>query len=130
MLWVLIFLVRKNFKNLNTWLSYSFINNTYSFDDLVEKQFPSNFDITHSFTFGSTYTNKFINFSLGLNYATGKPTSQPIIGNEINDNKVNFDTANNIRQKDYLRADASAMYKKQITDRTSVEYWSFSLEYF
>ncbi|CAM1351702.1 TonB-dependent receptor [Tenacibaculum crassostreae] len=115
------FLVRKNFKNLNTWLSYSFINNTYSFDDLVEKQFPSNFDITHSFTFGSTYTSKFVIFSLGLNYATGKPTSQPVIGNEINDNKVNFDTANNIRQKDYLRADASAMYKKQITDRTSVD---------
>lgn len=115
------FLLRKNFKNLNTWLSYSFIHNTYSFDELEEKQFPSNFDITHAITFGSTYSSKFFNISFGLNYATGKPTSQPVLGNEIVADEINFDSANNIRQNDYLRADASALYKKQITDKTSVD---------
>ncbi|WGH74901.1 TonB-dependent receptor plug domain-containing protein [Tenacibaculum tangerinum] len=115
------FLVRKNFKRLNTWLSYSFIENTYSFDDLVEKQFPSNFDTTHSITLGSTYTTRLLNFSLGLNYTSGKPTSQPIVGNEIVDNEINFGDANSNRLSSYLRADASAMYKKEITESTSVD---------
>ncbi|RSC95211.1 TonB-dependent receptor [Tenacibaculum singaporense] len=114
------FLLRKNFKNLNTWLSYSFIQNTYSFDDLIEHQFPSNFDITHAITVGSTYSNKLFNISLGLNYTSGKPTSQPVSGNEIVDNEINYGIANNGRLDNYLRADASALYKKQLTDDMSV----------
>ncbi|MEY8862798.1 TonB-dependent receptor plug domain-containing protein [Tenacibaculum singaporense] len=115
------FLLRKNFKNLNTWLSYSFIKNTYSFDNLVEKKFPSNFDITHTVTLGSTYSNEYFNISLGLNYTSGKPTTQPIFGNEITNDKINFDTANSSKIDNYLRADASAMYKKQITDKINVD---------
>ncbi|MDP2540295.1 TonB-dependent receptor [Tenacibaculum discolor] len=115
------FLLRKNFKNLNTWLSYSFIKNTYSFDNLVEKKFPSNFDITHSVTLGSTYSNEYFNISLGLNYTSGKPTTQPIFGNEITNDKINFDTANSSKIDNSLRADASAMYKKQITDKINVD---------
>lgn len=114
------FLLRKNFKNLSTWLSYSFIQNTYSFDNLVEKQFSSNFDITHAATIGGTYSNKLFNMSLGLNYTSGKPTSQPVLGNEIVNDEINYGTANNSRLKNYLRADASALYKKQLTDDISV----------
>ncbi len=115
------FLLRKNFKNLTSWLSYSFIHNTYSFNSLEEKKFPSNFDITHAVTLGNTYTNKLFKFSIGLNYASGKPTSQPILGNEIVEGEINYNTANNTQLNNYFRADASAMYKKQITDKTSVD---------
>jgi hypothetical protein len=109
-------LCRKKFKNLNSWLSYSYINNTYTFEALEEIEFPSNFDITHSITLGSTFSNESWNISAGLNYRTGRPTSIPLAGNEIENNSVNFDSANNRRLPYYMRVDASAIYKLRISD--------------
>ena len=108
------FLLRKKFKNISSWLSYSYINNTYRFENLEEIEFPSNFDITHSFTFGTTYSNDHWNISAGLNYRLGKPTSIPLAGNEVVDDEVNFDAANQERLVDYMRIDASALYKFKI----------------
>jgi hypothetical protein len=110
------FLCRKKFSNFNSWLSYSYMNNTYTFEALEGIEFPSNFDITHSITFGTTFSNKSWNTSAGINYRTGKPTSIPLVGNELLDDNLNFDKANNERLKDYLRIDASAIYKFKIND--------------
>ncbi|MHA7842718.1 MAG: TonB-dependent receptor [Winogradskyella sp.] len=109
-------LLRKNIKHFNTWLSYSYINNTYTFEMLDEIEFPSNFDITHSVTLGTTFSNKSWNISAGINYRTGQPTSVPLANNEIIDNTVNFDNANNERLADYLRIDASALFKFKINN--------------
>ncbi|WP_299121849.1 TonB-dependent receptor [uncultured Winogradskyella sp.] len=109
------FLFRKKFNNINSWLSYSYVNNTYTFDALQETEFPSNFDISHSITLGSTYSNDSWDISAGLNYRIGKPTSIPIFGDEIEDDEVNFDSANQERLRDYLRIDASAIYKFKIS---------------
>lgn len=110
------FLVRKQVKNVSSWLSYSYMVNEYTFNQLEEKQFPSNFDNTHSLTLGTTYSNDKLNISAGLNYRTGKPTSIPEQGNEIIDGEVNFDIANNTRLNDYLRVDVSALYKLKISN--------------
>ncbi len=109
-------LCRKQFKNITSWLSYAFMNNTYSFETLEDDVFPSNFDISHSVTLGSTFSNKNWNISAGLNYRIGNPTSIPLTENDILDNTVNFDKANNERLEDYLRIDASAIYKFKISD--------------
>ncbi|WP_435412975.1 TonB-dependent receptor [Psychroserpens mesophilus] len=109
-------LFRKNFNNFSNWLSYSYITNTYTFDTLEEIEFPSNFDITHSISVGSTFSNEHWNISAGLNYRTGKPTSIPEQGNEIIDDNVNFDQANTNRLQDYLRIDASALYKFKLNN--------------
>ncbi|WP_189702544.1 TonB-dependent receptor [Subsaximicrobium wynnwilliamsii] len=109
-------LFRKKFKHLNSWLSYSYINNTYTFETLEDKEFPSNFDITHAFTMGSTFSNTHWNISAGLNYRTGQPTSIPLLGNEVIDDAVNFDTANSSRLQDYMRIDVSALYKFKISN--------------
>ncbi|WP_299547462.1 TonB-dependent receptor [Seonamhaeicola sp.] len=108
------FLFRKRFNNFSCWLSYSHINNTYTFETLEDIEFPSNFDITNSLTVGTTYSDKSWNISAGLNYRTGKPTSIPLSGNEIVDDEINFDLANNDKLKDYFRLDASAIYKFKI----------------
>ncbi|WP_111683291.1 TonB-dependent receptor [Winogradskyella tangerina] len=108
-------LCRKKFNQFSSWLSYAYINNEYTFEMLEDTEFPSNFDITHSFTLGTTFSNKIWNISAGINYRTGKPTSIPIIGNDIVDDNVNFDVANNQRLLDYFRVDASAIYKFRIS---------------
>ncbi len=110
------FLCRKKLNNFNSWLGYSYINNTYTFETLEEIEFPSNFDITHSVTLGTTFSTASWNISAGVNYRTGKPTSIPLINNEIVDDDVNFDRANNERLFDYLRVDASAIYKFKLSD--------------
>ncbi|WP_179333915.1 TonB-dependent receptor [Winogradskyella costae] len=108
------FLARKKFKNLSAWLSYSYIKNDYTFDTFDEIEFPSNLDITHAFTIGTTYSNESWNISAGLNYRVGKPTSIPLLENEVTANEINFDSANNERLKDYLRIDASVLYKFKV----------------
>ncbi len=95
--------------------------NEYTFKSLEEIQFPSNFDTTHSFTLGTTYSNNNLNVSAGFNYRTGKPTSVPLLGNEIIDDEVNFDTANNTRIPDYFRVDASLLYKFQLSEGLRTE---------
>lgn len=108
-------LIRKKTGHLSTWVSYSYMDNQYTFDTLEELRFPSNFDITHAVTLGSTYALKDLQFSAGLNYRNGAPTSQPQLGNEVVGNAVNFGEANSFRLPDYLRVDASMLYKLKIT---------------
>ena len=110
------FLFRKKIRRFNNWLSYSHINNTYTFENLKEIEFASNFNISNSFTLGSTYSNESWDISAGINYRLGKPTSIPISGNDIIDDNVNFDRANNENLKDYLRLDASAIYKFKLNN--------------
>ncbi|WP_181899507.1 TonB-dependent receptor [Flagellimonas nanhaiensis] len=110
------FLLRKKFNTVHNWLSYSYLKNTYTFENLEEVEFPSNFDITHSITLGTTYSDRSWDISAGVNYRTGKPTSIPLPGNEIIDDDVNFDQANDVRLQDYLRLDASAIHKFKIND--------------
>lgn len=109
------FLVRKQIKKVSSWLSYSYMINKYAFNSLEDTRFPSNFDNTHSFTFGTTYSDNIFNISAGCNYRTGKPTSVPEQGNEIIDNQVNFGLTNHTRVEDYFRVDASALYKLKIS---------------
>ena len=103
-------------------MSYSYIKNDYTFRRLEEIEFPSNFDITHAFTLGATYSNESWNISAGLNYRLGKPTSIPLIDNDIASNEVNFDRANNERLQDYFRIDASALYKFKINKTFRSEF--------
>ena len=114
-------LIRKKINSISSWLSYSYINNTYTFEGLEDVEFPSNFDITHAVAMGSTYSNEFWSISAGVNYRAGKPTSIPLSGAEIVDGDVNFDKANADRLKDYLRIDASALYKLKINKRYKSE---------
>ena len=104
-------LLRKQLKNASYWLSYATLKSDYHFKDLPETNFPSNFDITHAVTLGTNYTlNRFL-VAAGLNWRTGKPYTRPVVANEVNDDAVNFGSANSSRHDDYLRLDVSAKYE-------------------
>ena len=104
------FLFRKGIANFSGWLSYSYMDNTYTFDALNEPSFPSNYDITHAITVGTAYTKNNFKISAGFNWHSGKPTTEPVFGNEIIDNEVNFGNANDNLLDDYMRIDVSAIY--------------------
>jgi len=105
------FLINKRNKRFSNWLSYTYAVNEYTFNDLQEINFPNNLDITHGVFFGSSFTADNFKISAGLNWYTGKPTTKPVPGNEIINQRINFEAANSSRLDDYLRVDLSATYK-------------------
>lgn len=114
------FLINKKGDNYSTWFSYAYNKNDYTFDSIVPQSFPNNLDIRHTITIASTYTYKNLKLSIGLNYRTGKPFTEPVEGDEgLDENyhppRINFQAPNNSRLPEYFRADASAIYNFQIS---------------
>ncbi|WP_222984865.1 TonB-dependent receptor [Flagellimonas meishanensis] len=116
------FLINKQGDNYSTWFSYTFNKNDYTFDSIVPSSFPNNLDIRHTLTFAGTYTYGNLKLSVGVNYRTGRPITEPLPGDEALDTsvfptRINYQAPNSSRLPDYFRADASAVYKFNLSSR-------------
>jgi hypothetical protein len=111
-------LIRKSYYKFNSWLSYSYMDNTYSFKDFEAYDFPSNYNIEHSITIGTAFTTKNLKLAAGLNWHSGKPTTEPVSGNEIIDGDINYDKTNRVTLPDYLKLDISAIYDLKLGQKT------------
>ena len=107
-------LIRKKLKNTNVWLSYSYMNNDYTFEALPEKTFPSNYDISQNITFGTTYSFKKFLFSAGYNWRTGSPITKPYPDFPLLGELINYKNANSSHLPNYQRLDVSALYEFNI----------------
>jgi outer membrane receptor protein involved in Fe transport len=105
-------LLNRRFNNLNTWISYAYAVNTYTFDDFDPPSFPSNLDIRHTVTLGGSYTWKDLQISAGLNWHTGRPYTEPT---GVENDEIVYDTVNDARLDDYLRIDLSVKYPFRIS---------------
>lgn len=113
-------LVNKRFRKINTWFSYTYSKNDYTFEALQPSSFPNNIDIRHYLTYGINYSLNAFNFSGGLNWHTGKPTTMLVDGQEVIDGGLNFDTPNAANIEDYFRVDLSATYRLQLKGGSSL----------
>ncbi|HEY5686806.1 MAG TPA: TonB-dependent receptor, partial [Yeosuana sp.] len=113
-------LMNKQFNNvISSWIGYSLSKNDYTFDTLNNgASFPNNADIRHALTLAGTYTYNQFKLALGLNWHSGKPATNPVIGNEVVDEAINYEAPNSSRLRDYLRADCSATYDFNISEKT------------
>ena len=122
------FLIRKQFQKLNTWLSYSYMDNTYNFKTLQNEEFPNNFDITNAITLGTSYILKDFKISAGYNWHSGKPTTNPVLGNEVSSGEINYESANSSRLQNYGRVDISSTYQfdlsKNIKANIGASVWN------
>jgi hypothetical protein len=105
----------------STWVSYAWNQNRYRFEDLDPQEFPNNLDIRHTLTLGSTVVYGDFKLGLGLNYRTGRPFTEPqpppnAIDTTVFPNQINFDTTNNSRLPEYIRADASLQYDFELSE--------------
>ncbi|SHH29883.1 TonB-dependent receptor domain-containing protein [Winogradskyella jejuensis] len=115
------FLLNKQFKNLSTWLSYSYSKNDYDFESLNNgEEFPNNFDIRHVVNFSTTYEIENLKISAGINWNSGKPYTEPAT-NQFNSGSIVYNTPNAKRIPDYLRTDVSARYAFQVADDVIAE---------
>jgi hypothetical protein len=123
-------LINKRLKKYSTWLSYSFADNNYTFNDFSEIRFPNNLDIVHSISLGTSYSTDHFKISAGINWHSGKPTTRPISGSEIINDQINYQIANSSRLTDYFRIDVSAVYNYNITRKIAsqigVSLWNVS----
>lgn len=110
--------ISKKTERLNAWLSYTYLNNDYTFNELDPPSFRSNYDISHALSLAVSYQWDSLIFSLGTNYHSGIPYTTPIEGNEVtieNDQaRINFNSPNSATLKDFFRTDFSAAYTIQL----------------
>ena len=112
-------LVRKQFRELSAWLSYTYLRSTYSFDGLPEPEFPNNLEIRHTVSSGLTYSPNRLQVSAGVNWHSGRPYS-PALGQNT-DGSITFNTANSSRLPEYFRADLSARYQWELAGDMSLQ---------
>lgn len=103
------FLIKKNWKNYNTWLSYHTGKTTFLINDFNNnKEFTGNFDVTHSFYLANNFKYKEYNFSLGYTYRIGIPfTSNRGLANNY---FIERNGINDSRLPNYSRLDFSVGY--------------------
>ncbi|MBT8182286.1 MAG: TonB-dependent receptor [Eudoraea sp.] len=115
------FLLRKQIRDWNIWLSYGYLNSKYHFEELPEPEFRSNFDITHSISSGVTFSTNKLQIAAGVNWRTGKPFTPPVLGDDIADGNINYAEANSDQLDDYLRLDVSTIYTTRLSNKTDFQ---------
>lgn len=114
------FSISKQTDRLNAWLSYTYMNNEFRFNDLDPSVFRSDLDVTHALSLAGSYSWKSFLFSLGTTYHSGIPYTTPVEGNAIvqdgNQATINFNTPNNATLMDFFRTDFSASYTLPLDD--------------
>ncbi len=115
------FSLNKKMNAFSAWFSYVYMNNDYTFDELVPSSFPNNIDIRHSATIAGSYTHKQFKLAIGIDWHTGKPYTPPLEGEEIVTvgpfSFIQYDSPNSKRLSDYFRTNISAEYRFKFTDR-------------
>lgn len=112
------FLINKQFRDISTWVSYSYSKNNYTFPDLNNgNTFPNNVDIRHQLTIAGTYTMNQLKVALGLNWHTGKPTTSISENNNSNAARINYNSPNAENLSDYWRSDFSATYEVKLSKK-------------
>ena len=115
------FLLRKQIRDWNIWLSYGYLNSKYRFEELPEPEFRSNFDITHAISSGVTFSTNKLQVAAGVNWRTGRPFTPPTPGDEIVDGNINYAAVNSDQLNDYLRLDVSTIYTTRLSNKTDLQ---------
>ena len=120
------FLVKKTWRNYQTWLNYSLSSVKFNFQDLFDFSFPASNQQRHNLSFTNSYTYKKWNFSLNYQFRTGLPYTDALFVDSAVDEVeleetgdleestnyfIEYDAPNSIRLPDYSRLDAGISYR-------------------
>ncbi len=121
-------LINRKAVKTDTWLGYTLANSLYEFPDLVPTSFPNNLDIRHSLNGGISYRFASVEVSAGANWHSGRPTTNPVPGNEIVAGAINYSEPNSARLNNYFRVDLSARwyfyYGKNNRSHAGISLWN------
>lgn len=119
------FLVQKQFKNFYTWLSYTWNNNTYRFDDVEPEKFSNNFEISHAINTAAIYEWYNFKIALGSKWFTGHPYTKPVLNIPVYDNDGNpsifYDYPNSYNIASFFQVNFSASYRWDIKPKVRLQ---------
>jgi len=105
-------LLKKTFTRFYSWISYSFNENRYHFDQFSPARFANNVAVVHAVNWAAVYEWQQLRVALGTQWHTGKPITSAITFDRDTDNPANsrviYATPNNNRLNDYLQVNFAA----------------------
>lgn len=112
------FLIQKSFNHFYTWLSYSFNDNNYDFDEFMPPSFPNNFEVTHAISWAGIYEWRKLKLALGTKWHTGRPITTPAVFtvSDANPNIV-YNSPNNTELNDYFQVNFSASKEWKLKEK-------------
>lgn len=118
-------LIQRNFKKIYTWVSYSYNDNKYTFDQLTATHFPNNLELSHSITAAIVYDWKQFKVALGGKWHSGKPITETLTSSINFDNpsdpKILYDAPNNANLPYYLQFNFSAAKEWKISSKFNLQ---------
>lgn len=113
-------LIQKQISNLITWLTYTYTNNNYTFNDFTPSKFPNNFENKHQLNAGIIYDYKNLKLAIGAHWFTGRPTTLPVSTFSVN-NEIAYTEPNSSRLDDYFQVNLSAGYTMNIGKKSKLQ---------
>ena len=111
-------LIKKKLGSFRTWLGYTLSKTDFEFPLLQEGTFPGTFDQRHVLSWSGSYKYEQFQFSLGWQFATGRPVSAPT---GFDNGDIFFTDQNNQRLGNYHRMDLSAFYDFYLDGDNSIK---------
>jgi len=100
-------LLKKRIKRYRSWISYSISKTKYEFPQISFEPIIASHDQTFVFKWVHLYKVKSWEFSFGIEYRSGLPTTAAMLVND----KIEYENPpNNLRLKRYFRMDGSIIY--------------------
>ncbi|GAA4276338.1 TonB-dependent receptor [Aquimarina mytili] len=118
------FFLKKRFRKYKTWVSYSYINTSNTFDNINNNEsFPGNWNIEHTIKWSHFYKIDNFQFSLGWLWHTGKAFTNISGVDESGELVVlEFGKINSNNLPVYHRLDFSAIYDFKIGYNPNIKY--------
>ncbi len=119
-------LVHNEFKNIKTWLTYNYNNNSILLNGLNNNQyFRTNQDIRHDLSLNASLEIQKFNFAMSGNWHTGRPFTNVNAENPLlPDNSINFNNPNENSLNNYFRIDFSMNYNFKFNGRIGLSFWN------
>lgn len=111
------FLINKNFDPISGWVSYSWSDNNYQFDELTPSSFRNNLDLRHVITSGLSYEKNNFKISTGFNWHSGAVNTLPSENQPQLPQEIQFEEPNSRRLDDYFRLDISSTFTFQLGEK-------------
>lgn len=116
------FLINKRINNISTWLSYTFSNNDYHFEELNNgNAFPNTLDLNHVANASLTYSMDHFKIGLGINWHSGRPYTKPSAIQDTNNSTIEYNAPNSAHLDSYFRTDISAIYNFEFSKDIKAE---------
>ncbi|TDD96981.1 TonB-dependent receptor [Flavobacterium cellulosilyticum] len=105
-------LIQKKINHFLTWLSYTYNDNNYQFQNYEYPIFPNNFEMDHNLSWAGIYEKNNFKIALGAKWSSGRPITSPR-STEVNASnpEIVYNSPNNTNLNPFFQINLSSTYK-------------------